>query len=306
MIDEPKQPGPSEPPEPPSGAEPDSPADLAEPETEAPPAEPGDADEPGEADSACAADQAEVAATIEAILFASDKPMPAGRINDVGQLGGARNVRQAIDALNARYEQMGCTFRIREIAGGYQLQTVPEYADVLARLHKSRTESRLSQAAMETLAIIAYRQPALRADIESIRGVSCGEVLHGLMERNLVRIVGRAEEVGRPLLYGTTRQFLEVFGLASLDDLPKVEQLRSGAKPPGLAPAPPPAGPPPAAAAPLPAQAEPQPALQPAGPAADAPPEQASAVPNAGAASTPAADGSEEESPHNPEQPGEN
>ena len=97
---------------------------------------------------------------------------------------------------------------------------------MLARLYKTRREARLSQAALETLAIIAYRQPVLRADVEAIRGVACGEVIRGLMEKNLVRIVGRADEIGRPLLYGTTRHFMEVFGLGSLDDLPKVEELR--------------------------------------------------------------------------------
>jgi segregation and condensation protein B len=95
-----------------------------------------------------------------------------------------------------------------------------------------KKDSRLSQAAMETLAIVAYRQPILRADIESIRGVASGEVLRGLLERQLVKIVGRAEVIGRPMLYGTSKRFLEVFGLASLDDLPRVEELRSGAETP--------------------------------------------------------------------------
>jgi segregation and condensation protein B len=169
---------------------------------------------------------ADALATVEAILFSADKPLPAGRISEIGELGGAKVVRETIKLLNGRYEQVGSSFRIREIAGGFQMQTLPEYADVLARLVKNRTESKLSQAALETLAIIAYRQPVLRADVESIRGVACGEVLRTLMERNLVRITGRAEEIGRPMLYGTTRYFLEVFGLASLEDLPNAEQLR--------------------------------------------------------------------------------
>ncbi len=177
--------------------------------------------------------QAEVAATVEAILFAAEKPLPPAKVSEIGQLGGVRAVRQAVEALNARYEQTGCSFRVVEIAGGYQMQTLPEYADVLIRLASSRAESRLSQAALETLAIVAYRQPALRADVEAIRGVACGEVLRGLMEKNLVRIVGRAEEIGRPLLYGTTRHFLEVFGLASLDDLPDSQSLRKAAEPAG-------------------------------------------------------------------------
>lgn len=168
----------------------------------------------------------EVAATVEAILFGADRPLPPTKISEIGELGGVRAVRKAVGLLNGRYEQAGSAFRVVEIAGGYQMQSLPEYSDVLARLHKSRAETRLSQAALETLAIVAYRQPVLRADVEAIRGVACGEVLRGLMEKNLVRIVGRAEEIGRPLLYGTTRHFLEVFGLASLDDLPSAEQLR--------------------------------------------------------------------------------
>ena len=103
-----------------------------------------------------------------------------------------------------------------------------EFGPVLASLHKSRDQSKLSSAALETLAIVAYKQPALRAEIEAIRGVSCGEMLRSLMERHLVKIVGRAEEIGRPMLYGTTKSFLEVFGLVSLKDLPKVRELRQG------------------------------------------------------------------------------
>ena len=152
--------------------------------------------------------------------------MTAAKINEIARLGGVRNVRRAVDDLNASYESSGRAFRIVEIAGGYQFQTLSEYADVLALLRKSRSESRLSQAALETLAIVAYRQPVLRADVEAIRGVACGEVLRGLMDKDLLRIAGRAEEIGRPILYGTTRHFLEVFGLASIDDLPDAEQLR--------------------------------------------------------------------------------
>ena len=104
--------------------------------------------------------------------------------------------------------------------------TLPQYADVLSELHKSRAQTRLSPAAMETLAIVAYQQPIMRAQIESIRGVACGEVLRSLMERHMVKIVGRAEEIGRPMLYGTTKGFLEAFGLSSLKDLPKVEKSK--------------------------------------------------------------------------------
>jgi segregation and condensation protein B len=179
-------------------------------------------------ESSPAADQ-EAAATVEAILFASDAPLTLAKIAQVAELPG-RAAKKAVEDLNARYEQMGAAFRIEAIAGGYQMLTRPEYHDVLSRLLRARSETRLTQAAMETLAIVAYRQPVLRADVEAIRGVACGEVLRGLMEKQLVKIVARAEILGRPMLYGTTRRFLEVFGLASLDDLPRVEELRAGAK----------------------------------------------------------------------------
>jgi len=103
--------------------------------------------------------------------------------------------------------------------------TLPAYADVLAALDKSRPSDRLSAAAVETLAIVAYKQPIIRAEIETIRGVASGEILRSLMDKHLVKIVGRAEEVGRPMLYGTTKNFLKVFGLSSLKDLPKAEEL---------------------------------------------------------------------------------
>jgi segregation and condensation protein B len=176
------------------------------------------------------ADEAEIAATVEAILFATDAPLAPGKIAQVAELGSTKVVKQAIRTLNERYEQMGCSFRIEEIGGGFQMLTLPQYHDVLGRLSKARGDSKLSRAAMETLAIIAYRQPIIRADIEAIRGVASGEVLRGLMEKQLVKVVGREEVIGRPMLYGTTRRFLEVFGLGGLEDLPRVEELRTGAK----------------------------------------------------------------------------
>ncbi len=175
-------------------------------------------------------DLADAMSVVAAIIFACDDPISAAQIAQVAELPGRRAVRQAVEALNARYEQINCTFRIESIAGGYQLLTFPEYHDVLARLHKSKSDSKLSQAAMETLAIVAYRQPIIRADIESIRGVACGEVLRGLIEKGLVKIAGRAEVLGRPMLYGTTRRFLQVFGLGSLKDLPNAEELAGGAE----------------------------------------------------------------------------
>ena len=182
----------------------------------------------GQQKTAALAARDEVAATVEAILFASDCPLTAAKIARVAELPGQRAVRDAVEALNARYQQMGSAFRIETLAGGYQMLTRPEYHDVLARMLQTRRETHLSQAALETLAIVAYRQPIMRADVEAIRGVACGDVLRGLIEKQLIKIVARAEVLGRPMLYGTTRRFLEVFGISSLEDLPRVQQLRSG------------------------------------------------------------------------------
>ncbi len=176
-------------------------------------------------------DLAEIAPKVEAALLTSERVMTSGKIAEALGLnfpGGSKPVNDAIARLNGEYESTGRAFRIEQVAGGWQVMTLPEYADVLAALHKTKAQSKLSPAAMETLAIVAYKQPVLRAELEAIRGVACGETLRSLMERHLVKIVGRAEEIGRPMLYGTTKQFLEIFGLASLKDLPKVEELRQG------------------------------------------------------------------------------
>lgn len=162
---------------------------------------------------------------VEALLMTIDRPMPAARIAQVLELETQRPVVLAIETLNAFYEKHARSFRIELVAGGYQILTLPKFKPVLARLHKARGDARLSPAALETLAIIAYKQPILRAELEAIRGVACGEVLRSLMDRHLVKITGRAEEVGRPMLYGTTPTFLELFGLANLKDLPRVEEL---------------------------------------------------------------------------------
>ncbi len=167
---------------------------------------------------------------VEALLFATDTPLPAAKIAQVLGVGSARDVRDHVAALNETYEAIGAAFRIEEIAGGYQMLTLPEFNVWLGRLLRARQDGKLSGAALETLAIVAYKQPVTRAEIESIRGVAAGDLLARLRDLNLVKIVGRAEDLGRPLLYGTTRRFLEVFGLGSLEDLPKVESLREGLK----------------------------------------------------------------------------
>ena len=207
----------------------EAPAEAA-PNAAALPAEGAEAGEMAEAEEDDPAALVAMAATVEAILFATDTPLSPAKIAQVGDFSGRKDVKKAIALLNEKYEQMGCAFTIESIAGGYQMMTREEYHDVLGRLLRVKSESRLTAAQLETLAVVAYRQPIIRADIEAIRGVACGDMLRKLMERNLVKIVGRADVLGRPMLYGTTRRFLEVFGLNSLDDLPRVEELKGGAE----------------------------------------------------------------------------
>jgi segregation and condensation protein B len=164
---------------------------------------------------------------VEAVLFGADTPLTAAKIVSIIGTGSARDVRKHIETLNKRYAETGASFRIEKIAGGYQMLTLPAFNPWLKRLKQTRQESKLSQAALETLAVVAYKQPVVRAEIEAIRGVSAGEMLNRLRELGLIKIVGRAEDVGRPLLYGTTKRFLDVFGLGSLDDLPTVEELKA-------------------------------------------------------------------------------
>jgi segregation and condensation protein B len=163
---------------------------------------------------------------IEAVLMSTDRPMPSARLVDVLGAPGVRVIKEAVAGLNKVYEETGRSFRIEAVAEGWQILTLPEFGSVLESLHKVREQTRLSPAALEALAIVAYKQPILRADIEAIRGVACGEVLNNLMGKHLVKIVGHAEEVGRPRLYGTTKTFLRLFGLSNLADLPKVEELK--------------------------------------------------------------------------------
>jgi len=163
---------------------------------------------------------------VEALLFASDAPLSTARLSELIGDCTPGSMERDIDALNEKYEQAGLSFRIVPIAHGYQMMTLPRFRKWLDRLNQQRATSRLSEAALETLAVVAYRQPVIRADIEAIRGVACGEVLARLRELGLVRIVGRAEVIGRPILYGTTHRFLQVFGLSDLQDLPPMEAFR--------------------------------------------------------------------------------
>ncbi len=180
---------------------------------------------------------------VEALLMTTDRPISEARLGEVLGLSGKgmnKRVAAAIETLNQHYEQSNRAFRAHRLAGGWQLLTLPAYGPLLHRMHEQRELTRLSQPALETLAIVAYRQPIMRAEIEAIRGVASGEVLRGLMERRLVKIVGRAEELGRPMLYGTTSEFLKVFGMANMDDLPQIKGLNMPAMPratPASAPA---------------------------------------------------------------------
>lgn len=165
---------------------------------------------------------------VEAVLFSSDEPLTAARLANIVE-ATTKQVREHIGNLNKKYEENNNAFRIEQIAGGYQMLTLSRYNHWLKQLLRARSESKFSPAALETLAIIAYKQPVIRADIEAIRGVAVGEVIRSLSYKGLVKIVGRAEVLGRPMLYGTTKKFLEVFGLNTLKDLPKIEELK---KPP--------------------------------------------------------------------------
>jgi len=166
---------------------------------------------------------------LEALLLSTHHPLTAGRIAEVLDLPGTKPIRKAIKELNETYSSTNRSFRVEQVAGGYQILTLPDFGDLLKKFHQKEVDAKLTKAAIETLAIIAYKQPILRADVESIRGVACGETIRSLMEKHLVKIAGRAEEPGRPILYGTTKRFLELFGLNSVKDLPQPEALAAKA-----------------------------------------------------------------------------
>ncbi len=162
---------------------------------------------------------------IEALLFASDAPLSAEDLARGEEEVDAEAVRNAIQDLRHDYEEQGRAFQVYEIAGGFQLLTRPEYSPHLERFETIPTSTRLSGAALEVLAIIAYRQPLGRSEVEDIRGVGSSHVLRSLQDLALIEVVGRGEGLGRPLLYGTTDRFLDHFGFASLEDLPKPDEL---------------------------------------------------------------------------------
>ncbi len=162
---------------------------------------------------------------VEAILFASDAPLRAEEIARADDSLDEDVVERSIQILQGEYQEEGRAFEISRVAEGFQLLTRPEFASYLERFDTVPRPSRLSGPALETLAIVAYRQPIGRVEVEFIRGVGSSGVIRTLQDRGLIEVVGRAEGLGRPLLYGTTTRFLEHFGFSSLDDLPRPEEL---------------------------------------------------------------------------------
>lgn len=161
---------------------------------------------------------------VEALVMGAREPVSAARLAEVVPNATPARVRELVAELRERYDRDERAFEIWEVAGGYQIRTRGAYAPYLRQLHKERP-LRLSRAALETLALVAYKQPVTRAEVEHVRGVDAGAVLRSLLERNLVRVAGHRDVPGRPVLYGTSRRFLEVFGLEKLEDLPTLRQI---------------------------------------------------------------------------------
>jgi segregation and condensation protein B len=162
---------------------------------------------------------------IEALLFASDTPLSAAKLAALTGVASSRRVLSAIGSLSTFYRESSRSYTIVEVAGGYQIATLPEYAGTISRLFKGKKKAKLTQPALETLAIVAYKQPISRMQIEAIRGVNCDGVLATLVERELVSVSGRGEGIGKPYLYSTTKKFLEYLGLRDFRDLPSFEEL---------------------------------------------------------------------------------
>jgi len=182
-------------------------------------------------------ERAEQRSIAEALILASPEPIPLAKLSSLIPRCQPSLARALVEELNGEYAEGGRAFEIGEVAGGYQLRTLPSFA---AYVQASQPERplRLSAASLETLAVVAYRQPVTRAEIEHVRGVDVGAVLRSLLERDLLRIAGHREVPGRPLLYATSRRFLEVFGLARIEDLPTLRDLAELAPPPAPEPTP--------------------------------------------------------------------
>ncbi len=161
---------------------------------------------------------------IESLLFVAEDPLTIDSIKKVLDSTDSNAIRNVLNELSSEYEARKGGFFLREVAGGYQIRTRPEYSQWIRRLLRPNP-LRLSNAALETLAIVAYKQPVIRSDIEHLRGVDCGGILRMLLERKLIRVVGRKEIPGRPMIYTTTKKFLELFELRDLKDLPSPKEI---------------------------------------------------------------------------------
>lgn len=170
-------------------------------------------------------DPEKLAPALEAILFSSADPTPANKLSEALGKVGVASIKKAIGALNETYEAGGHTFRIRQVGGGYQFFVLPNYTDYVKLLYTKERKLRLTKAALETMAIIAYKQPISKNQIEYIRGVACDGVVSNLLEKSLIKISGRSESVGRPLLYSATDEFLKFFGLNAFDELPRIAEV---------------------------------------------------------------------------------
>ena len=164
---------------------------------------------------------------IEAVLFASSRPMTIAELKKILKGYGASRVEELVFELRSEYEREGRSFRISEVAGGFEVSTEPKYAPWILKLELQKKARQATQSALETLAILAYKQPLTRAEVEDLRGVDVSGVLSTLLERHLVKVVGKKEVPGRPFLYGTTEKFLEHFGLKSLLELPDISEIKS-------------------------------------------------------------------------------
>lgn len=162
---------------------------------------------------------------IESLLFASDRPLAVKDFRSWLPDAEPANIRSALKVLKYEYEAMGRSFSLREVAGGYQFRSHSEFGPYILRMLQT-APARLSRAALETLAVIAYKQPIVRHEIERVRGVESGGILRNLLEKDLIRVMGRKDLPGRPLIYGTTRRFLEVFDLDNIDSLPKLKEIK--------------------------------------------------------------------------------
>lgn len=164
--------------------------------------------------------------TIQALLFTSEKPLAGTVIAGVLEVK-EKEVAEAVERINLHLRETGSPVSVKAIAGGYEFLTLPEYAPHIKKLYKNRFMTRLSRPSLEVLAIVAYKQPITKQEVESIRGVNSDGVYHTLLERKLIKIAGRKEAPGRPLLYGTTKEFLQYLGINSMEDLPKIEEIKS-------------------------------------------------------------------------------